>query len=103
MNSEILTNIILLVIVIIGGIVSTYVIPFVRSKMEESEYAKLVDFIKRLVRCANQVFEDNDDKKEYVLTQATKWLKNHKINITYSQLDAIIEGIVNEIKRIDSK
>lgn len=104
MNAEIFTQIVLAVITIVGALVSAYVIPFIKSKMTQSDMQRLVEFVKIAVRCANQIFtpEQWERKKEYVLNLVKEFIEaNLKIKLTDEQIDAIIEGIVNLIKKSD--
>lgn len=102
MNSELFTQILMGIITIIGAIVTYYVVPLLKSKMGEAEYAKFIDFVKKLVRAANQVYDDNNEKKEYVKNQALAWLQVNKIDLSDEQVEAIIEGLVNEVKKFDN-
>lgn len=101
MNSEIISLIIKVVVLIIASVITTYVIPFIKSKMGDDNYKNLVQFITLCVRSAEQLFtpEQWKEKKEYVLGLAQGWVSsNLKINISDEQLDSIIEGLVNEVK-----
>lgn len=104
MNSELFTQIVLAVITIVGALVSAYVIPFIKSKMTQADMQRLVEFVKIAVRCANQIFtpEQWEKKKEYVLNIVKEFIEaNLKIKLTDEQINAIIEGIVNLIKKSD--
>ena len=105
MNGELFTQIILGVLTIVGALISAYVIPFIKSKMTEADMQRLVEFVKIAVRCANQIFtpEQWAEKKEYVLNLVKEFVEtNLKIKLTDEQIDAIIEGIVNLIKKSDA-
>ena len=98
MNSEIFTNIVLGVIMICGTIITYFLIPLIKSKIGAENYKKFIDFAEKLVRAANQLFDENDKKKQYVLEQCLEWAKNNGITLEESQIDAIIEGLVNYVK-----
>lgn len=100
MNGQLFTQIILGIITIIGAIVTYYIVPLLKSKMGETEYAKFIDFVTKLVRSANQIYDNNDEKKKYVLNYSLAWLQTHKIDLTEEQVNAIIEGLVNEVKKL---
>lgn len=105
MNGELFTQIILAIISIIGALVSAYVIPFIKAKMTQADMQRLVEFVKIAVRCANQIYtpEQWAQKKEYVLNLVKEFIEsNLKIKLTDEQIDAIIEGIVNLIKKSDA-
>lgn len=101
-TSEIFTQLILLAITIIGAIITAYVVPFVKSKFTAEEITNLTYYIGLAVRAAEQIYtpEQWAIKKEYVFKYA-KEIIAEKLNITLTdaQLDAIIEGVVNEVKK----
>lgn len=101
MNSEIFTQIILAIITIIGAVMTYYVIPLLKEKVGEAKYNQLADFVYTTVRAANQIFDANSDKKIYVKNQTLAWLKANKIDLSEEQIEAMIEGLVNEVKKID--
>ena len=70
------------------GLVFTFVIkPFIDSKISQTEQAKLIEYIKIGVRCAEQIYtpEEWNKKKNYVLTE--------------KELATLIEGFVFELKK----
>ncbi len=104
MNGQIFTQIALMVISVIGALVSAYVIPYIKSKTNKSDWDKLIEFVKIAVRCANQIYtpEQWEDKKKYVVNQVQAFiLTSLKIELTVEQINTIIEGVVNEIKKMD--
>jgi len=93
-------------ITIIGAIVSSYVIPWLKATFEEKELDKFIYFAATAVRFANQIYtpEQWREKKAAV----TKYLQQVidakiNINITDEDLDKIIEGIVYEVKQEAAK
>lgn len=81
--------------------VSSYVMQYLRSKLNDNELEMLKKFIKIAVECANQIYppEEWKTKKRYVLTEVEKFLGDRlKIKLTAEQIDLLIEGIVNEVK-----
>ena len=104
MNGQIFTQIALMIISIVGALVSAYVIPYIKSKTTKSDWDKLIEFVKIAVRCANQIYtpEQWEDKKKYVVNQVQAFiLTSLKIELTVDQINTIIEGVVNEIKKMD--
>lgn len=85
---------------IFGIMWSSYILPFIKAKIDEAKFDKFIYFVTVAVRCAEQLYtpEQWRDKKQYVLRFATLMLGKLNIQISESELDAIIEGIVNEIK-----
>jgi hypothetical protein len=80
---------------------TAYLVPFIKNKIGDSNYKKLLNFIAIAVRCAEQLYEDSEseEKKNYVMEQVQSFI-NDKLNIdiTYNELNTLVEGIVNEVK-----
>lgn len=102
MNSNAFVNIALGLILIVGALVSTYVIPFLNAKVGEVELNKLISFAKNCVLWANQTIpeEEYKRKKREVLVKVIDFAKaNLNIDITEEQIDTIIEALVIECKK----
>lgn len=81
---------------------SSYVMQYLRAKLTDSELDRLMRFIEVAVKCAEQIYtpEEWKRKKAYVLEQVEGFLNDRiKIKFTGEQIDLLIEGIVNEVKR----
>jgi Na+-translocating ferredoxin:NAD+ oxidoreductase RnfG subunit len=91
-----LTQIILAVITLIGAVLTRYVIPWIKSKLDEKQY----DAFNRLVRvgvfAAEQLANTGkiQDKKQYVLDL----LKENGYKIDDESVNALIEATVKELK-----
>lgn len=101
MNPETITMLVESVCTILGILLTAYIIPWFKNKVGENKYDKLVEFTKICVRAAEQLFSDaeNELKKSYVRSQIIIYADQLAIGLNESQLDAIIEGIVNSIKK----
>ena len=76
-------------------------IPYIKTKFTSEQLQTLSQYIGYAVKAANQIFgtEEGQKKKAYVVNIAKEIINERlKIKITDEQLDAIIEGIVNEVK-----
>lgn len=103
MNSEIFTQIVVTLIMIIGAIISSYVIPYLQSKFQASELDKLMDFAKKSVEWANQTIpaEEWERKKKEVMNLVIDYMeKNLKIKLSTKDINVIVEALVNEAKKI---
>jgi len=103
MNSEIFTQIVVTLIMIIGAIISSYVIPYLQSKFQASELDKLMDFAKKSVEWANQTIpaEEWERKKKEVMNLVIDYMEdNLKIKLSVKDINVIIEALVNEAKKI---
>lgn len=88
---------------VIMSLVITFVIkPYIDSKVSATEQAKLENYIKTGVRCAEQIFtpEQWAEKKQYVIDYVAGLLGNVvKLDLTPEEIDSLIEGFVYEVKR----
>lgn len=101
MSNEIFVKICVSIITILGALITTFVIPYIKSKIGQQNMNKIVEYAKIAVRCAEQIYtpEQWKEKKQYVMDYLLN-LVNNKLNIkiTEEDLDVIVEGVVNEIK-----
>lgn len=94
MNDEIFK----IVISIISVVLTAFVIPFIKAKLDEIKDDQLKQIIFDAVYAAQQTITDNTEKKEFVLNLVSEWLKEHKINISAAELDVLIESTVLNMK-----
>lgn len=102
MTNELFVQISTLLFIILWMVISAYVLPYFKSRMSATELEQLTWFIRYAVRCAEQIYtpEEWKRKKEYVMAKAVYFVNNTlKIDISAADIDTIVEGIVNEIKR----
>jgi len=101
MNNELFIKIVSAIITIITALITAYVIPWLKTKINENQMVQINKYIELAVRCANQVYtpEEWPQKKEFVFDYITE-IVNKKFSISLSQedIDLMIEGIVNEVK-----
>ena len=98
---EMITEIVLGIITILGAIVTYYVVPVLKTKVKYQKVALLNSFVEDAVRSANQLYmpEQWKDKKYYVENLITEYLNyNTGLNFTKTQINAIIEGVVRSVK-----
>ncbi|MCQ2969884.1 MAG: phage holin family protein [Clostridium sp.] len=82
-------------------VITTYLIPYLKSKYTNEQLHTIENYIRTLVRCAEQIYtqEQWKEKKEFVLIKVIEFVNDVcRIDLTREQLDALIEGIVNEVK-----
>lgn len=78
------------------AIITTFVVPYIKSKTTLEQQTQINTWVKIAVSAAEQVYEGpgkGDQKKAYVLT----WLAGHGIAIDEDKLDAMIEAAVYEL------
>lgn len=104
MNSDLFVKVAMCIISLICALISAYVIPYIKTKAKAADLDKLMEFARIAVRCANQIYTPDQwlDKKNYVVNQVQAFiLANLKIELSEDQIDTIIEGLVNEVKKMD--
>ena len=87
-----------IIAIIIGAVLAYYIVPALRVFVVKYMDDNLVDFIKKCVYCAQQTIKDNAEKKQFVLDNATEWLKQKGIVVSPDQLDILIESAVLAMK-----
>lgn len=79
-----------------AAVITTFVVPYVKSKTTVEQQKKVNSYVKVAVTAAEQIYNESgqgEKKKAYVLT----WLANHGIAIDEDELDAMIEATVYEL------
>jgi len=91
-----LTQIILAIITLIGAIITRYLIPWIKGKLDDRKYALFLGLVRTGVYAAEQLFtsEQWKEKKQYVLDLLVE--NGYTINTT--AVDAEIEAMVRELR-----
>ena len=95
-----LTQIILAIITLIGGLVARYVIPWLRDKLDERKIELLIGVINTGVYAAEQLYNSDQgkEKKQYVidlLAENGYILDPDNISM---EMNALIEATVKELR-----
>lgn len=101
MNSETLNIVVKAVLTIAIALVTGVVIPWIRNKIGADKFAKLEEYTDLAVRTAEMIFtiEEWKEKKEYVLEYVSGKAKEIGLDMSAEDINVLIEGIVNEVKR----
>ena len=101
MTNELFSQIITLLFTCIAGIISAYLIPWLKTKVTAQQMEEFEKYLVKAVRCANQIYtpEEWAKKKEFVKEYMMN-LVNTKLSLTLTEQDieVMIEGMVNTIK-----
>lgn len=99
------TYIIVGLIVLIGGVLSAFGLPFLRSKLSVEQLATLKQVVNIAVYAAEQLFgaKMGKDKKAFALEYAKKLLAKFKLTFDDEVVDAAIEAQVKELKLVTSE
>ena len=86
---------------LLGVIVTYFLIPFLREKVEGQKMDQFLAYVEWAVRWAEQVYTDeqNERKKREVVLLVTDYLGKIHLDLNEEEVDAIIEGIVNLVKK----
>lgn len=91
-----LTQIILAVITLIGAVITRYLIPWIKDKLDERKYSVFTQLVKVGVFAAEQLYNSHEGakKKEYVVDL----LKKNGYEVDSFAVDALIEATVKQLK-----
>lgn len=106
MNAELFGKIVELVALVIATLISCYVFPYLKTKINSSVLAQLEEYAKFGVRSAEMYFDSDmgKQKKEFVMNYLTEII-NTKLHcdITEEELENIVESTVYSVKYEVSK
>ncbi len=91
-----ITVIINAVIALIAAVVSTFLIPWIRSKTTSQQREDLIAWVKIAVAAAEQIYKGSgrgEDKKKYVLD----FLAQSGFTVDTNSVDAAIEAAVKQL------
>ena len=91
-----LTPIVNAVITLIAAIVTTFLIPWIKSKIDAAKLAQIVEWVGIAVRAAEQIYNESgmgEKKKQYVLD----FLADKGFTLDSNSINAMIEAAVKEL------
>ena len=100
--NDVTFNILKIVVTVATALISAYVIPLLKAKLQEAKYARLLEMVEIAVRAAEQTIKGSgmgNVKKDEVVKFVTEWMLDHGIHITQDQLDQLIEACVFSMNR----
>jgi len=91
-----LTQIILAIITLIVAIITRYLIPWIKGKLDDRKYSVFLGLVRTSVYAAEQLFtsEQWKEKKQYVVNL----LKENGYTVDTTAVDAEIEAMVRELR-----
>lgn len=102
MNNELFIQIVSVILTIIISIITYMVIPLLKTKATAEDMAILKEYTMRAVRCAEMIYtpEQWREKKDWVMEYITEKVNEEfSLTLTYEDINTLIEGVVNEVKR----
>lgn len=106
MKEELFFQIVSLLITLIAAIITGILIPYIKSKLTASQMAQVTKYTEMAVRCAEQMYttEEWAKKKLYVEQYITGIIRGtFKLDITEEDINVLIEGCVNKVKKYENK
>lgn len=91
-----LTPIVNAVIALIAAIVTTFLIPWIKSKIDAAKLAQIVEWVGIAVRAAEQIYNESgmgEKKKQYVLD----FLEDKGFTLDPNSINAMIEAAVKNL------
>lgn len=89
-----------LVVSVCAILLTMYVIPYLRTKVLDSKWQKVLDIVEELVLAAEQIMKEpgsGEEKKKMVMEFTSKWLKERGIEISEEELDKLVEAAVRKM------
>lgn len=93
-----LTPIINAVIMLIAAVISAFVVPWLKGKIEAQKLTQILNWVKIAVNAAEQIYNESgmgEKKKEYVLN----FLQQKGYTLDPEKIDAMIESAVYGLQR----
>lgn len=91
-----LTPIVNAVIALIAAIITTFLIPWIKSKIDAAKLAQIVEWVGIAVRAAEQIYNESgmgEKKKQYVLD----FLADKGFTLDPNSINAMIEASVKNL------
>lgn len=99
---NILYEFLLLLTPVVGLIITSILIPFIRSKISSEKLQNILFWVEKGVKCAEVIFPDKGmggTKKEYVIGLINNIFNGKKEVITKEQIEILIESVVHELNK----
>ena len=91
-----LTPIVNAVITLIAAIITTFLIPWIKSKIDAAKLAQIIEWVGIAVRAAEQIYNESgmgEKKKQYVLD----FLADKGFTLDPNSINAMIEAAVKNL------
>ena len=93
-----ITNIVSAVITLIMAVITTFLIPWLKNKLDTDKFEKIQAWTKVAVQAAEMIYIGvgrGEEKKAYVI----QYLNEKGFKLDTATIDAIIESAVHELKQ----
>lgn len=101
MTDQLMMQILELAAMIVMGLITAYVVPFLKSKITKDQMETLLYYVNVAVKAASQIYtkEQWAEKKDYCM-KYIKTVVDDKLSITLTdeEISTLIEGVLNGLK-----
>lgn len=95
--SDLFFNLLMAFVIFVVGVITRYLVPWIKEKIEGTKLEQVMVWAYKLVQAAEQTIGHGTDKKDYVTKRLNEILTAKNLSLSDTQIDALIEGIVNEL------
>lgn len=88
-----------LIVTALSALVTMYIIPWAKEKIGTERFEELLAFAEYAVRAAEQLYQDNGEKKQYVYNFLLKKAEALGLEFSATDIDLLVEGVVHEVKK----
>lgn len=101
MTTEQLTILVKALAVVLGLVFTMVIKPAIETYVGKDVIDEFSNYVRIAIRCAEQIFtpEQWAEKKNYVYNYAINKAKEMGVELSDTDIDILIEGFVNEIKK----
>lgn len=99
--NDILFELLKTTIIVVIIVITRYLVPYLKMKVEASKYADIVNWVEKAVKDAEQTIKETGkgiEKKEKVANFILDHALENNIDITYEQVSVLIEAAVKTMK-----
>ena len=99
---EKLFKVIMSLIPVLGTIVTYFVIPYIKTLIDNENLKKYKEWANMAVKCAEMLWKESGmgtDKKAYAVQFLSDMFNKNKVVITEEQLNVLIEASVQELNK----
>ena len=95
--NELLFNVVCAMVSLAVGTIIRYLIPWIKEQIQGTKLEEVITWAYKFVQAAEQTIIGGAEKKAYVTEKLREILMAKNLSLSNSQIDALIEGIVNEL------
>lgn len=94
---ELIFNFLMAFVLFVIGVITRYLVPWIKEKIQGTKLEQVMVWAYKLVQAAEQTITGGEDKKCFVTKKLKEILTAKNLALSDTQIDALIEGIVNEL------